>query len=102
MPYIPKTTKSTTDSYPFTFDYTGWPQLVTDNIVSATASASPSGLTVGSPTVGTGDDAEKVFVNLSSGTNAVTYRVTVVATTSGGRNFCCISPQKQQETTSVR
>lgn len=84
MPYIPKSTKATTDSYPFTFDYTGWPQLATDDIVSATASATPSGLTVGSPTVGTGDDAEKVFVNLSSGTSGTTYRVTVIATTSGG------------------
>ncbi len=84
MPYIPRTTKATTDSYPFTFDYTGWPQLDSDDITSATVSATPSGLTLSAATVGAGDDAEKVFVTISSGTDGVTYRVTVLATTTGG------------------
>jgi hypothetical protein len=83
MPVIPKVVKGPSASYPHTFDFSGWDLLTTSNTLSsATATVSPSGLTLGSPTVSADD--KQVSVNISSGTLGDTYRVTVLATTSDG------------------
>lgn len=86
MPIVPRRTKATTDSFPFYFDYTGWPQLEDDDLDTATVTATPSGLTLGAPTVSvdTVTGTERVYVNISSGTSGVTYRVTCLAETVGG------------------
>lgn len=84
MPLVPKISKGASAAFSHNFDYSGWESIGSgdDNITSATASVDPSGLTLGSPTVNATGDT--VAVPLSAGTAGVTYRVTVLATTSGG------------------
>ena len=83
MAFVPKISRASTDSYPVAFDYAGWDILNTSNTLSsATVTGSPSGLTIGSPTVDATN--KKVSANVSAGTSGVTYRLTCVATTSGG------------------
>lgn len=79
---VPKIIKGASASFSHVVDYTGWSMIGdgTDTISSATASVSPSGLTLGSAAVNTA--GTQVSIPLSSGTTGVTYRVTVLATTS--------------------
>lgn len=84
MPLVPKISKGASAAFSHSFDYSGWESIGSgdDNISSATATVSPSGLTLGSPTVNATGDT--VAVPLSGGTDGVTYRVTVLASTTGG------------------
>lgn len=54
--------------------------LGANTISGATATVSPSGLTLGAPTV----TGKRVTVLASAGSNGVTYQVTVVITLSNG------------------
>lgn len=82
MPYIPKITKTPTAAYTVTINFSGWPQLATDNLASASATVSPSGLTLGSVTINATD--ETAAIPISSGTDGTTYRITCTALTTGG------------------
>ncbi len=84
MPAVPKILKGPSASFSHNVDYTGWSMIgdETDTISSATASATPSGLTLGS--VGVNTAGTQVSIPLSGGTLGVTYNVTVLATTSAG------------------
>lgn len=76
--------KGPSASYTHTVDFSGWAQLTEDGgqaLASATATASPSGLTIGFVTVDA--DEDEVLIPLSGGTLGVTYRVTILATTDG-------------------
>lgn len=73
--------KRVADSLWFEFDLGDVPEIVAqETIVSSVCSVSPSGLTLGSPTLGT----YKVGLNISGGTSTVTYNVTCTVTTSAG------------------
>lgn len=87
MPLIPKIIKGPNSAFSATLDFSGWPQLQGDDpdtLSSATASVSPSGLTIDTtPTV----DADTNYVSISlaaDGTDGTTYRITCLATTADG------------------
>ena len=64
----------------YDIDYSQW--LTTgDNVQSATVTVDPAGLTIGGVMI----NDPRVKVWLSGGTNGVTYKVTVTATTADGR-----------------
>lgn len=64
----------------YDLDYVEW-HVDGDTVVSATVAVAPAGLTIESHFVN--DPFVKVWV--SGGTHGATYKVTVTATTSGGR-----------------
>lgn len=70
--------KHPNDDIPYTFDFGAWSSLLAVSaLASATATADIAGLTIGSPTV----SGYTVSVRISGGTDGVTYRLTVTATT---------------------
>lgn len=83
MPYHPKIAKAPGAAYAASLDFSGWSILTgTDTLSSATVAATPTGLTVGTPTVVAA--TKKVNIGLSGGTDGVTYHLTVTAATAGG------------------
>lgn len=75
--------KAADDDLPYAFDFTDWELLTpSEKIVSAVVSATPSGLTISSPTVNS--DGDVVTARISGGTASTRYRVTCVATTTSG------------------
>ncbi len=74
--------KRATDDLPYVFSFATWSLLSTDTIASATVAGSPSGLTIGTPSVLSG--GKQVQVRISGGTAGETYTVTCLAVTSGG------------------
>jgi hypothetical protein len=80
---IPRVTRRPTAVYAELLDFSGWDLLTSLNtLASATASVSPSGPTLGTPTVDATN--KEVSVPWSGGTSGVKYRLSVLATTSGG------------------
>lgn len=68
----------------FDIDYAGPLTARSDTLVDKVVEVSPVGLTVVSSTISGGN---KIKVIVSSGTDAVTYKVTILATTSAGLVF---------------
>lgn len=73
-------TKQPVDVLDYDVDYSEW-LSDNDNVQSAEISVTPTGLTVDSHFV----NDPRVKINLSGGTDGVTYKVTVTATTIDGR-----------------
>lgn len=73
-------TKQPVDVLDYDVDYSEW-LSDNDNVQSAEISVTPTGLTVDSHFV----NDPRVKINLSGGTDGVTYKVTVTATTTDGR-----------------
>lgn len=77
--------KKTTWNRRYTYDFGDFEELGNDSvtITSATVTATPSGLTFGTPSIGTGSDSAKVQVRISGGTAGVDYLTTCTIVTSG-------------------
>lgn len=74
-------TKQPADNLDYDIHYDEWLEDSGDVLVSATVTATPSGLDIGAAVVT--DQAIKVW--LSSGSAGVGYKVEVTVTTNGGR-----------------
>lgn len=77
--------KTPGDSLPFAFDWADWVAVNAvsgspDTIVSATMTATPSGLTIGTVSV----NSPLVVATISGGVANVVYTVTCVITTNAG------------------
>jgi len=73
-------TKQEAEKLDYEVDTSAW-LASGDSIISTTASATPSGLTIG--VTGEATDTPKIW--LSSGTDGVEYQVTTILTTNSGR-----------------
>lgn len=77
--------KCATEVRKFVFDYTTWEEIVAGGSVSsATVTVSPSGPTIGTPSVTT----PKVYVQVSGGTAGTTYTLECHATLSDATVVC--------------
>jgi hypothetical protein len=89
--------KDTTETILYVFDFSRFPELVAGETISSPSvpASSPTGLTIGSPTVTVADQVvftnggvveagQGVQVTLSGGTAGVTYALECSITTSGG------------------
>lgn len=74
----------------YSFDFSAIDEISVGNetLASATVTCSPSGLTIGTPSVTT----TEVQVEIRGGTAGTTYRVLIAATTSGGSIFDEVVP----------
>ena len=82
MPILTTYTKQPAEVLDYDVDFSSWIPAG-DAIISATATVSPSGLTVGAPIIFAAENYVKVWV--SSGTSGNTYKVEITATTDDGR-----------------
>ena len=80
-------TKQPSEILDFDIDYTTVLAGRSDTIASQTMAVSPSGLTLVSIVKGTGNDANKIKVTFSGGTDTQLYKVTVQATTTVGLKY---------------
>jgi len=77
--------KCATESRKFVFDFATWEEIVAGGSVSsATVTVSPSGPTLGTPSVTT----PKVYVQVSGGTAGTTYTLECHATLSDSTTVC--------------
>lgn len=77
---ITSKTKQTSENLDYDFEFTN--ALPSgDNVSTATVTATPAGLTLGTKTI----SGQTVKQWISGGTDGVTYKVTVVATSVAGR-----------------
>jgi len=73
--------KYNTEIRTFAFNYEEMPEIVAgQTLASATITATPAGLTIGTPSISGG----KVFFVVTGGTAGVTYDIQCLATTSSG------------------
>lgn len=94
---IPVTTiqKYTGEFRAFCFDFSNAPEVVAgETLSSPTVTVSPSGPTIGSPSVLSSafDDVASgkgIKVTVSGGTAGTTYTLTCTVTTSGGATLIC-------------
>lgn len=83
MALLGSMTKQPREILDFDIDYATALTARTDTLATKTVEVSPAGLTVISSTI----DGSKIKVIVSLGTDAVTYTVTVLATTTAGLVF---------------
>lgn len=77
--------KAPDDDLPYSFDFSLFDVMESDTMASATVASTPSGLTIGSPSV----SGDTVTVRISAGTDGTTYRLKVQGTTTGGYDIVC-------------
>lgn len=84
---IPILWKQPSEDRIYSFDYSEMPEIK-DNLeyitAAGTVTASPSGLTIGTPSIDSGQ--KKVNVRISGGTTAISYTVTNSGVTTSGSN----------------
>jgi hypothetical protein len=82
--------KAPGDDMPYDWDFTAEPVFAADPITSAAATdwagAALSGVTVGVPAIGAGDDVGLVQTVISGGTDGQKYRIKLRATNAAGRD----------------
>lgn len=83
MAILGSLTKQPREIVDFDISFTGVLAGRVDTLTTATAEVTPTGLTMVSTTV----VADKVKVKISGGTDAITYKVTVLTDTSSGLKF---------------
>ncbi len=83
MALLGSMTKQPREILDFDIDYATALAARTDTLATKTVEVAPAGLTIVSSTI-TGD---KIKVIVSTGTDATTYKVTVLATTTAGLVF---------------
>lgn len=81
-------TKRPTEVRNFDFEFGYQPEITGGETLSGTptVAATPSGLTIGSPTI----TGTKVRVQISSGTDGVEYRLTCTCSTSGSKTLVAL------------
>lgn len=86
--------KDTSETVSYLFDFSRFPEVKAgETLSSPSVTASPSGLTVGSPAVTAAardgvPAGQGVAVTISSGSASATYSLECLATTSGGAVRC--------------